>query len=105
MAWPALALVAALAVAGARGGGPRGRSVAGVIIEVQATSITAIESFTLRDNDGETLTFRVAPDAVDDPIEGLFPSHLRTHTLAAEQVTVTYREENGTLLVLRLEHE
>lgn len=72
---------------------------------MQATSLTAVDSFTLRDNDGETLTFRVAPDAVDDPIEGLFPSHLRTHALAAEQVTVIYREENGALLVLRLEHE
>lgn len=77
----------------------------GVIIDVQSTSISAVDSFTLRDNDGETLTFRVAPDAVDDPIEGLFPSHLRTHALAAEQVTVIYREENGALLVLRLEHE
>ena len=47
----------------------------------------------------------MAPDAVDDPIEGLCPSHLRTHALAAEQVTVIYREENGALLVLRLEHE
>ena len=40
----------------------------GVIIDVQSTSISAVDSFTLRDNDGATLTFRVAPDAVDDPI-------------------------------------
>ncbi len=99
----ALALVAAFAAA--CGGGNKERSVTGVIIDVQATSLTAVESLTVRDDDGRTLVFRIAPDAIDDPIEGLFPSHLRTHGLAGDPVTVIYREEGGELLILRLEHQ
>ncbi len=85
-------------------GGDGERSALGVIIDVQATSLTKIDSFTLRDNEGHTLVFRVAPDAAQDPQEGFFPGHLRTHALAAEQVTVFYREDDGELLALRLEH-
>ena len=81
------------------------RSVTGVIIDVQATSLTTIDSFTLRDKEGRTLVFRVASDAALDPREGFFPGHLRTHALAVEQVTVFYREAEGDLLALRLEHE
>lgn len=81
------------------------RSASGVIIDVQAQGLTHVDTFTLRDNDGETLVFGVAPDANDDPQEGFFPAHLRTHALAAEQVTVFYREADGERLALRLEHE
>ena len=95
-------LLAAALVAGCGGGGER--SVTGVIMEVQSTSLTQIDSFTLRDNGGRTLVFAIAPDASQDPREGFFPGHLRTHALAVEQVTVFYREEDGELLALRLEH-
>ncbi len=80
------------------------RSVVGVIIDVQATSLTEIDSFTLRANEGRMLVFQVASDAAQDLREGFFPGHLRTHALAAEQVTVFYREENGRLRAFRLQH-
>ncbi len=102
--WLATGLVLAAVLATACGGGGE-RSVTGVIIDVQATSLTRLDSFTLRDNDRRMLVFRMAPDAGQDLREGFFPSHLRTHALAAEQVTVFYREENGELLALRLNHE
>ena len=95
-----LGLVLALAACGGNGE----HKANGVIIDVQATSLTELASFTLRTNDGDTLVFYVAPDAAADPVEGFFPSHMRTHAVAAEQVTVTYREEQGDLLALRLEH-
>lgn len=95
-------LAAALLVACGSGGGER--SVVGVIIDVQAPSLTQIESFTLRDNEGRTLKFRIAPDAVKDPEEGFVPGHLRSHAVLAERVAVFYREEGGDLLALRLEH-
>lgn len=101
----ALLAAAALALALACGGGEGERSAEGVIIDVQATSLTAIESFTLRTNDGETLVFAVAPEAAQDPVEGFFPGHLRTHAVAVEQVTVYYEEQEGRLLALRLEHD
>ena len=100
----ALLVVALAAALVACAGGDGERSAEGVIIDVQATTLTAIESFTLRDNDGETLVFEVSPDATDDSVEGFFPGHMRTHALAAEQVTVFYEEEDGRLLALRLAH-
>jgi len=93
-----------VALAFACGGAGGKKVVTGVIIDVQASSLTQLDSFTLRSNDGETLEFRIDPDAAFDPQEGLFPSHLRTHALAAEQVRVFYREEGGELLAFRIEH-
>jgi hypothetical protein len=97
-----VALAFALAIAACGGSGEH--KATGVIIDVQASSLTELASFTLRENDGRTLIFRVAPEAAADPVEGFFPGHMRTHAVAAEQVTVTYREEPGDLLALRLAH-
>lgn len=83
----------------------RDRSVEGVIIDVQAASAAEIESFTLRSNDGETLVFQIAPDALADLREGFIPSHLRSHAALGEQVEILYREEGGKLLALRITHE
>ena len=66
--------------------------------------MTALESFTVRDNDGLTLLFQVAPEAVADPEEGFIAGHLRSHAGLGEQVQVFYREEDGILLATRLEH-
>ncbi len=81
------------------------RSVEGVILQVEAVSITEVASFTLLGDDGEVLEFRIASDATDDPTEGLFPGHMRSHALATELVRVFYRVEDGRLLALRLEHD
>jgi len=98
-------LLAALALVGvACGGGARFES--GVIVDVEGSSLTQVESFTLQDDDGKVLTFQIAPDAARDPTEGFFPGHMRGHALAAERVTIFYREEeSGLLLALRLLHD
>ena len=97
-------LLAALAlVAFACGGGDRSES--GVILDVTGSSLTQVESFTLLDDDGEVLTFQIAPDASKDVAEGFFPGHMRGHALAAEKVTIYYRQEDGVFLALRLEHD
>ena len=96
-------LITLVALACGGGGASRvERSAVGVVLEVEASSITQIDSFTLRTNDGQTLVFRVAPDARPDPEEGFVASHLRSHAALAEQVEVFYREEDGELLALRL---
>ncbi len=101
----ALAGIALASCGDGNSDGDRDRSVEGVIIDVQAASAAEIESFTLRSNDGETLVFQVAPDAVADLREGFIPSHLRSHAAIGEQVQILYREEGGKLLALRLTHE
>jgi hypothetical protein len=94
-----------LLITAACGGGSDGeRSVEGIITDVQSSSLTEIDSFTVRTNDGDTLVFHIAPDAHPDPEEGFVPGHLRSHAVAAEQVKVYYREENGELLATRLVH-
>jgi hypothetical protein len=80
------------------------QSVSGVIIDVVAPSLTELNSFTLRSNDGRDLVFHIAPDARPEPAEGFVPGHLRTHSVEAAQVEVFYREENGELLALRMVH-
>lgn len=98
------ALVAA-AVLVSCGDGSSGeeRSARGVIVDVRSTTLTEIESFTLRTNDGRTLQFLPAPDASNDPRVGLLGGHLRTHAVLGDQVEVYYREVGGELLALRIE--
>ena len=81
------------------------QSVQGVILEVEAASITEVASFTLLGDDGEVFEFGIAPDAARDLAEGFLPGHLRGHALAAQEVTVFFREEGDTLLALRLVHD
>ncbi|MCH8009075.1 MAG: hypothetical protein IIC91_09440 [Chloroflexi bacterium] len=99
----AVPLAALAFVAFACGGGDRSES--GVILDVTGSSLTQVESFTLLADDGEVLTFEIAPDASKDVAEGFFPGHMRGHALAAENVTIYFREEDGVLLALRLEHD
>ncbi|MCH8948844.1 MAG: hypothetical protein IIB87_00520 [Chloroflexi bacterium] len=100
--WLLVALFGLLAFA-CGGGGER--SVEGIIINVDAASLTQVETFTVRDNDNNIIVFRIAPDATQDPEEGFFPSHLREHAVAVGQVKVFYRVEDGEFLALKLEHE
>ena len=81
------------------------RTVEGIITNVDAASLTQVEMFTVRDNDNNTIVFRIAPDATQDLEDGFVPSHLREHALAVEQVKVFYRVEDGEYLALRIEHE
>ena len=83
------------------GGGDR--SVEGIIIDVEAASLTQVETFTVRDNDNKIIVFRIAPDAIESLEESFVPSHLREHALAVEQVKIFYREEDGEFLAIRIE--
>lgn len=81
------------------------KTVTGVILDVESSSLTELDSFTLRSNDGVTLVLVSVQDAPTNPLEGIFPGHLLGHMQAAEQVTVHYREEGGAFLAVRLEHD
>ena len=86
-------------------GGDSERSVEGVILDVESSSLVDLDSFSLRTNDGETILFVPDPDASTDPGEAIFAGHLLGHMQAAEQVTVHYREEGGVFLATRIEHD
>lgn len=82
--------------------GSNERSVVGVIVDVQTASLAEVESFTLRTDDGELLTFRLAPEAPRSGEESFVASHLRSHASLAQRVKILYREERGELLAVRL---
>jgi hypothetical protein len=74
-------------------------TVVGRVVEVDG-DLSAVESFTIITEDGETLSFE------PDPF-GRFPfplPHLREHLLSGEQLRVDYRPaEDGTLVAVALD--
>jgi len=80
--------------------GPAPQTVAGFVADVKSSSITQVESFTLRTPEGQELVFRVGRLELDG---GAFPAgHLREHMALAQAVAVAYREENGERVAYRL---
>lgn len=80
--------------------GPSPQTAAGFVTDVQSSSITQVDSFTLRTPEGEELLFRVGVLELDG---GAFPAgHLREHMALAQAVAVAYREENGNRVATRL---
>ena len=80
--------------------GPVSETAAGFVIDVKSTSVTQIDSFTLRTRDGVELVFRVGPLELDG---GGFPgSHLREHMITNQPVAVAFRVEGSDRIATRL---
>jgi hypothetical protein len=80
--------------------GPQPATAAGFVVDVQSSSITQVDSFTIRTPEGAELVFRVGPLELDG---GAFPAgHLREHMALAQAVAVAYREEGGERVAFRL---
>ena len=79
---------------------PASKTAAGFVVEVKGTSLTQVDSFTIRTQDGQQLVFRVGALELDG---GAFPAgHLREHMALTQGVAVAYREENGERIAYRL---
>ena len=72
----------------------------GVIVGVQATSLTDVQGFTLRTTDGDSVQF-----AIGDLENGsqFPPGHLVEHQSTAQPIRVWYRTEDGVKVAIRLE--
>ena len=80
--------------------GPQPATAAGFVVDVKSSSVTQVDSFTLRTPEGTELVFRVGPLELDG---GAFPAgHLREHMALAQAVAVAYREEGGERVAFRL---
>ncbi len=80
--------------------GPAPQTVAGFVVDVKSTSLTQVDSFTIRTQEGQELAFRVGPLELDG---GAFPAgHLREHMALNQAVAVAYREEGGERVAYRL---
>lgn len=76
------------------------RTETGVVIKVQGTSLTNVTGFTLRTPDGRQIDFLVGQleNGVAFP-----PGHLGEHVATAVPIVVTYRDESGGRVAVRLE--
>ncbi|HEY8439766.1 MAG TPA: hypothetical protein VIK65_14235 [Candidatus Limnocylindrales bacterium] len=95
-----VAIVAVIVAAVTVFGGPGRRVETGVVVAVQATSLSSVEGFSIRTEDGRTVDFRVGTieDATQFP-----PGHLAEHKVSFVPVRVTYVQQGGALVAVRLE--
>lgn len=80
-------------------GGPAS-PVDGVVLSIDASSLTDVRGFTLRTATGEILTFTLG--TLENPTQ-FAPGHLAEHRANAVPVRVWFVVSGGTLLVYRLE--
>ena len=95
IALAALAVVVAMSFAR-----PPDRVEIGVVTRVDAVSLTDVRAFTIRTPDGRTVNFRIG--ALENGTQ-FPPGHLGEHAATATPVRVTYREEGGELVAVRLD--
>lgn len=98
------AVFAAMAGVACGGDSDGTKTATGVVFDVQSSSLTRLDGFSLHTDDDRTLEFRIAPEADQrDPQNGFVPSHLREHALTATKVEIDYRAAGSQLLAIRLE--
>ncbi|MES2210211.1 MAG: hypothetical protein V4515_08505 [Chloroflexota bacterium] len=79
---------------------PRTLTATGVVVAVEAASLTDVRGFTLRIAGGRTIAFSLA--ALQNGV-AFPPGHLAEHIGSGTPIVVTYREENGAASAIRLE--
>jgi hypothetical protein len=72
----------------------------GLVVAVDASGLTDVRGFTLRTADGRTVDFRIGvlENGAEFP-----PGHLLEHKATGVRIVVTYRQENGELVAVRLD--
>ena len=93
--------IAILAVAVAVSlGRPAARTEIGVVVFVDSVSLTDVRRFAIRTSDGRIVFFAVGrlENGAQFP-----PGHLGEHEATASPIRVTYRDDNGEHVAVRLE--
>lgn len=97
----AVAAAVAIAIGAATILGGPGRQVeTGIVVAVQATSLTDVEGFTIRTPDGRTVEFRITSleNAAAFP-----PGHLAEHRVSLARIRVTFIAEGSVNRAVRIE--
>ena len=87
-------LLLALALAVSCNGGDAAKFVRGHGIDVEARSITEVESLVIEDGSGEQWIFETEGNV------GITPSHIQEHMLLGQELTVYYEEQDGRLVAI-----
>ena len=93
------ALALGFVVVSAFGQPPR-QTETGLVTAVDSSGLTNVRGLTIRTDDGRTVTFRIG--ALENGAQ-FAPSHLLEHRATGVKIIVTYRQENGALVAVRLE--
>jgi hypothetical protein len=93
-------VVVLAAVAATTLGGPGRQVETGIVVAVEATSLTAVQGFSIRTVDGRTVDFRIVSieNAATFP-----PGHLAEHKVSLVPVRVTYVDRGGAHEAVRIE--
>lgn len=75
-------------------------TVEGIVIRVDTSSLTDVRGFDLRTADGTVLSFEVGQLDLAPP--AFNAQHLVVHQATAEPVAVTFEEQNGKRVAVRL---
>ena len=100
--WIGLAIAAValgFVVVSAFGQAPR-QTETGLVTAVDAFGLTDVRGFTIRTDDGGTVVFRIG--ALENGAQ-FPPGHLLEHKATGVKVVVTYRQESGELVAIRIE--
>jgi hypothetical protein len=81
-------------------GGPGRQVETGIVVAVQATSLSNVDGFSIRTTDGRTVDFRITnlENAATFP-----PGHLSEHKVSLAPIRVTYVTDGGTPRAVRIE--
>jgi hypothetical protein len=93
------ALALGFVVVSAFGQAPR-QTETGLVTAVDSSGLTDVRGFTIRTDDGRTVVFRIG--ALENGAR-FPPGHLLEHRATGVKIVVTYRQENGALVAVRLE--
>jgi hypothetical protein len=72
----------------------------GLVTAVDSTGLTNVQGFTIRTDDGRTVAFKIG--VLENGIQ-FPPGHLLEHRATGVKVVVTYRQENGEMVAVRIE--
>ncbi|MBA2382845.1 MAG: hypothetical protein H0V73_12110 [Chloroflexi bacterium] len=94
------ALIVAVAAGSMVLGGPVRHVETGIVVAVQATSLSSVQGFSIQTTDGRTVDFRVG--SIENA--ATFPTgHLAEHKVGLVPVRVTFIDQNGSHLAVRIE--
>jgi hypothetical protein len=97
----AVAAIVVLAVAVTTILGRPGRQVeTGIVVAVEATSLSDVQGFSIRTTDGRTVDFKVG---TIENATVFAPGHLAEHKVSFVPIRVTYVDEAGSHVAVRLE--
>jgi hypothetical protein len=93
-------VVLAVAAASLGVGSARREVETGIVVAVQATSLSDVQGFSIRTADGRTVDFRVT---TLENVATFAPGHLAEHRVSLAPVRVTYVREAGANRAVRIE--